>query len=496
MARDDAVAFFKSLGEKYKAEIIASIPEKETISLYGQGNWIDLCRGPHVPSTGKLKNFKLMRVAGAYWRGDSKNEMLQRIYGTAWAKKEDQEAYLKMLEEAEKRDHRRLGTQLDLFHMQDLAPGMVFWHPKGWTLWQQVEQYMRRVYRDNGYHEVRAPLILDKSLWEKTGHWENFRENMFLTSSENRDYAVKPMNCPGHILIFNKGVRSYRDLPLRYGEFGSCHRNEPSGALHGLMRVRGFTQDDGHIFCREEDILPECLRFTALLQKVYRDFGFTEIIYRVATRPEKRIGSDESWDRAEAALRSALDQSGLQYTLSPGEGAFYGPKIEYSLKDGIGRVWQCGTIQVDFSMPGRLGAEYVAEDNTRRTPVMLHRAIVGSMERFVGILIEHYAGAFPLWLAPLQAVVLSITERQAEYAQRVASHLASSGYRVVADVRNEKISYKIREHSLQKLPYQLVVGDKEMQAQAVAVRTRSGEDLGAMALDRLMDRLAAEIKSR
>jgi threonyl-tRNA synthetase len=496
MARDEAVAFFKSIGEKYKAEIIASIPEKETISLYGQGNWIDLCRGPHVPSTGKLKNFKLMRVAGAYWRGDSKNEMLQRIYGTAWAKKEDQDAYLKMLEEAEKRDHRRLGTQLDLFHMQDEAPGMVFWHPKGWALWQQVEQYMRRVYRENGYHEVRGPQILDRSLWEKTGHWENFRENMFTTSSENRDYAVKPMNCPGHILIYNKGVRSYRELPLRYGEFGSCHRNEPSGALHGLMRVRGFTQDDGHIFCTEEHILPECVAFTALLQKVYRDFGFTDVIYKVATRPGKRIGSDETWDRAEDALKAALDQSGLDYSVSAGEGAFYGPKIEYSLKDGIGRVWQCGTMQVDFSMPGRLGAEYVAEDNSRRTPVMLHRAIVGSMERFVGILIEHYAGAFPLWLAPVQAAVLSITERQAEYAQGVATRLKAAGYRVVADVRNEKISYKIREHSLQKLPYQLVVGDKELQAQTVAVRARSGEDLGAMPFERLLERLAVELESR
>jgi threonyl-tRNA synthetase len=496
MGRDDAVAFFKSIGEKYKAEIIASIPEKEAISLYGQGNWIDLCRGPHVPSTGKLRNFKLMRVAGAYWRGDPKNEMLQRIYGTAWAKKEDQDAYLKMLEEAEKRDHRRLGTQLDLFHMQEEAPGMVFWHPKGWALWQQVEQYMRRVYRENGYNEVRGPQILDKSLWEKTGHWENFKDNMFTTSSENRDYAVKPMNCPGHILIYNKGVRSYRDLPLRYGEFGSCHRNEPSGALHGLMRVRGFTQDDGHIFCTEDHILPECVAFTALLQKVYRDFGFTEIIYKVATRPKSRIGSDESWDRAEAALKSSLEKSAVPYTLSPGEGAFYGPKIEYSLKDGIGRVWQCGTIQVDFSMPGRLGAEYVGEDNSRHTPVMLHRAIVGSMERFIGILIEHHAGAFPLWLAPVQAAVLSITDRQSAYAQEVSSRLKASGYRVVADVRNEKVSYKIREHSLQKLPYQLVVGDKEMQAQAVAVRTRSGEDLGAMPLDRLIERLAAEVNSR
>jgi threonyl-tRNA synthetase len=496
MARDEAVKFFSSIGEKYKAEIIASIPEKETISLYGQGNWIDLCRGPHVPSTGKLKTFKLMRVAGAYWRGDSKNEMLQRIYGTAWAKKEDQDAYLKMLEEAEKRDHRRLGTQLDLFHMQEEAPGLVFWHPKGWTIWQQVEQYMRRVYCDNGYHEVRAPQILDRSLWEKTGHWENFRENMFTTSSENRDYAVKPMNCPGHILIYNKGVRSYRELPLRYGEFGSCHRNEPSGALHGLMRVRGFVQDDGHIFCTEEQILDECVAYTALLQKVYRDFGFTDIIYKVATRPAKRIGSDESWDKAEEALKEALRRSNVNFSISAGEGAFYGPKIEYSLKDGIGRLWQCGTMQVDFSMPGRLGAEYVAEDNTRRTPVMLHRAIVGSFERFIGILIEHYAGAFPLWLAPHQVVVMNITERQAEYALAVKNKLVNQGFRVVLDLRNEKISYKIREHSLQKLPYQVVVGDKEMQAETVAVRTRSGEDLGAMSLDAFTARLQAEAKAQ
>src|SRR5512138_648831 len=496
MGRDEAVKFFQSLGEKYKAEIIASIPEKESISLYGQGNWIDLCRGPHVPSTGKLKNFKLMRVAGAYWRGDSRNEMLQRIYGTAWAKKEDQDAYLKMLEEAEKRDHRRLGTQLDLFHMQEEAPGLVFWHPKGWQLWQQVEQYMRRVYRDNGYQEVRGPQIIDRSLWERTGHWENFKDNMFTTSSENRDYAIKPMNCPGHILIFNKGVRSYRELPLRYGEFGSCHRNEPSGALHGLMRVRGFTQDDGHIFCTEDHILAECVAFTTLLQKVYRDFGFTEIIYKVSTRPAKRIGSDEIWDKAEEALKTALNKSGVPFTISPGEGAFYGPKIEYSLKDGIGRVWQCGTIQVDFSMPGRLGAEYVGEDNTRKTPVMLHRAIVGSMERFIGILIEHYAGAFPIWLAPVQAVILNITDRQAAYARETADRLRGAGFRVAADTSNEKIGYKIREHSLQKLPYQLVVGDKELQAGTVAVRTRSGEDLGAMSLDDFAARLRNEASAR
>jgi threonyl-tRNA synthetase len=496
MPRDEAVKYFSSIGEKYKAQIIASIPEKETISLYGQGDWIDLCRGPHVPSTGRLKTFKLMRVAGAYWRGDSKNEMLQRIYGTAWAKKEDQDAYLRMLEEAEKRDHRRLGTQLDLFHMQDEAPGLVFWHPKGWTIWQQVEQYMRRVYRDNGYLEVRAPQILDRSLWERTGHWDNFRENMFTTSSENRDYAVKPMNCPGHILIYNKGVRSYRDLPLRYGEFGSCHRNEPSGALHGLMRVRGFVQDDGHIFCTEDQILPECVAYTALLQRVYRDFGFTDIIYKVATRPAKRIGSDEAWDRAEQALNTSLERSGVPFSVSPGEGAFYGPKIEYSLKDGIGRVWQCGTMQVDFSMPGRLGAEYVAEDNTRRTPVMLHRAIVGSFERFIGILIEHYAGAFPLWLAPHQVAVMTITERQNDYARSITNRLANQGFRIISDLRNEKISYKIREHSLQKLPYHVVVGDREMQAGTVAVRTRTGEDLGAMTVEGFTARLQAEAKAQ
>jgi threonyl-tRNA synthetase len=494
MSRDEAVRLFSDMGEKYKAQIIAAIPANEPISLYGQGNWIDLCRGPHVPSTGKLKVFKLMRVAGAYWRGDSKNEMLQRIYGTAWATKEEQDEYLKMLEEAEKRDHRRLGTQLDLFHIEEHAPGLVFWHPKGWTLWQAVEQYMRRVYRDNGYQEVRGPQILDRSLWEKTGHWDNFRENMFTTSSENRDYAVKPMNCPGHILIYNRGVRSYRDLPLRYGEFGSCHRNEPSGALHGLMRVRGFVQDDGHIFCTEDQILPECVAYTALLQRVYRDFGFTDIIYKVATRPAKRIGSDESWDRAERALEEALRRANVDFSISKGEGAFYGPKIEYSLKDGIGRVWQCGTMQVDFSMPGRLGAEYVGEDNARHTPVMLHRAIVGSMERFIGILIEHHGGAFPLWLAPQQMVVMNITERQADYALAVKNKLVNQGFRVISDLRNEKISYKIREHSLQKLPYQLVVGDKEMQAGTVAVRTRSGEDLGAMSLEAFTARLGSEMR--
>jgi threonyl-tRNA synthetase len=496
MPRDEAVKFFRDQGEHYKAEIIAAIPAGEPISLYSQGAFTDLCRGPHVPSTGKLKVFKLMRVAGAYWRGDSKNEMLQRIYGTAWAKKEEQDAYLKMLEEAEKRDHRRLGTQLDLYHMQEEAPGLVFWHPKGWILWQCVEQYMRRVYRDNGYHEVRGPQILDRSIWEKTGHWANFRDNMFTTASENRDYAVKPMNCPGHILIFNKGVRSYRELPLRYGEFGSCHRNEPSGALHGLMRVRGFVQDDGHIFCTEDQILAECAAYTALLQKVYADFGFRDIIYKVATRPAARIGEDAVWDKAERALVDSLRRSGVEFQLSPGEGAFYGPKIEYSLKDALGRVWQCGTMQVDFSMPGRLGAEYVADDNTRRTPVMLHRAIVGSMERFIGILIEHYGGAFPLWLAPEQVIVMSISERQADYAQSVAAALKTAGFRAVEDLRGEKISYKIREHSLQKVPYQVVVGDKEKQAGTVAVRTRGGEDLGAMALDAFIARLRSEAQAR
>ncbi len=496
LPRNEAVKFFREQGELYKAEIIQSIPEDQEISLYSQSNFTDLCRGPHVPSTGKLKVFKLMRVAGAYWRGDSKNEMLQRIYGTAWARQEDQDAYLRMLEEAEKRDHRRLATQLDLFHMQEEAPGLVFWHPKGWLLWQQIEQYMRRVYRDNGYQEVRAPQILDRSLWEKTGHWANFKDNMFTTSSENRDYALKPMNCPGHILIFNKGVRSYRELPLRYGEFGSCHRNEPSGALHGLMRVRGFVQDDGHIFCTEDQVLGECVAFSALLQKVYRDFGFTEIIYRVATRPKNRIGSDEAWDKAEDALRTSLKRSGLEFSVAPGEGAFYGPKIEYSLKDGIGRVWQCGTMQVDFSMPGRLGAQYVGEDNARHTPVMLHRAIVGSMERFIGILIEHYAGAFPLWLAPVQVVVLNITERQSAYADAIKEKLLKQGFRASTDLRNEKISYKIREHSLQKLPYQVVVGDKEMQAETVAVRTRSGEDLGAMSLEAFTARLQSEAQAR
>jgi len=492
LPRDEAVAYFKSIGEHYKAEIIAGIPQGEAVSLYTQGEFTDLCRGPHVPSTGRLKVFKLMRVAGAYWRGDSRNEMLQRIYGTAWAKKEDQDAYLLMLEEAEKRDHRRLGTQLDLFHVQEEAPGMVFWHPKGWTLWQCVEQYMRRVYRDNGYQEVRCPQILDRSLWEKSGHWENYKENMFTTSSESRDYAVKPMNCPGHVQIFNKGLRSYRDLPLRYGEFGACHRNEASGALHGIMRIRGFTQDDGHIFCTEDQIQREVSDFIDLLQRVYLDFGFTDIIYKLSTRPPKRVGSDQTWDVAEKALADALTGKGLPWEELKGEGAFYGPKVEFSLKDSIGRVWQCGTIQVDFSMPGRLGAEYVAEDNTRKVPVMLHRAILGSMERFIGILIEHYSGAMPLWLAPVQAVVLNISEGQSEYAAQVTGLLRQAGFRAEADLRNEKITYKIREHSIQKLPYQLVVGEKEKAAGKVAVRARGGEDLGQMPVEGFIARLRSE----
>jgi threonyl-tRNA synthetase len=490
--RDKAVEFFKSIGEHYKAEIIASIPAGEDVSLYREDDFIDLCRGPHVPSTGKLKVFKLMKLAGAYWRGDSKNEMLQRIYGTAWARQEDQDAHLHMLEEAEKRDHRRLAKQLDLFHMQDEAPGLVFWHPHGWTIWQQIEQYMRRVYQDNGYQEVKCPQILDRTLWEKSGHWDNFRENMFTTASENRDYAIKPMNCPGHVQIFNSDLRSYRELPLRYGEFGACHRNEPSGALHGIMRVRGFTQDDGHIFCTDAQIQPEVSHFIDLLIDVYRDFGFNDIIYKLSTRPAKRVGSDETWDVAEKALADALDSKGVTWETVPGEGAFYGPKVEFSLQDSIGRVWQCGTIQVDFSMPGRLGAEYVAEDNTRKTPVMLHRAIVGSMERFIGILIEHYAGAFPVGLAPVQTVVLNITAHQAAYAERVVAEFKRAGLRAEADLRNEKITYKIREHSLQKLPYQVIVGDKEMAAQTVAVRTRKGEDLGQMPIQAFIERLLHE----
>ncbi|MDO8438208.1 MAG: threonine--tRNA ligase [Nitrosomonadaceae bacterium] len=494
--RSEAINFFKNQGEHYKAQIIEAIPGDEDVSLYSQGNFTDLCRGPHVPATSKLKVFKLMKVAGAYWRGDSRNEMLQRIYGTAWTRKEDQDAYLHRLEEAEKRDHRKLGKQLDLFHIQEEAPGMVFWHPKGWVIWQQVEQYMREVFRDNGYLEIRTPQVLDKGLWERSGHWENFRENMFTTHSEQRDFAVKPMNCPGHVQVFNQGLKSYRDLPLRLAEFGSCHRNEPSGALHGIMRVRAFTQDDAHIFCTEAQIQGEVMQFIDLLQKVYTDFGFNEILVKLSTRPQKRVGSEEQWDKAEAALESALNHKKLVWELQPGEGAFYGPKIEFSLKDSIGRVWQCGTLQLDFSMPARLGAEYVAEDNTRQIPVMLHRAILGSLERFVGILIENHAGALPLWLSPEQAVVLNISEGQADYAREVADKLKHNGIRAYADLRNEKITYKIREHSLQKLPYQIIVGDKEMAAQMVAVRTRSGSDLGQMSLQALIERLEAETSIR
>ncbi len=496
LPRDEAVAYFKSIGEQYKAEIIASIPPEQDVSLYTEGDFTDLCRGPHVPSTGKLKVFKLMKVAGAYWRGDSKNEMLQRIYGTAWAKKEDQDAYLHALEEAEKRDHRKLGRHLELFHMQDEAPGMVFWHPKGWSLWQQVEQYMRDKFVTHGYQEVKTPTVMDRSLWEKSGHWENYRDNMFTTSSENRDYAVKPMNCPGHVQIFNHGLHSYRELPLRLAEFGSCHRNEPSGALHGLMRVRGFTQDDAHIFCTEEQIQGEVSDFIIMLQEVYRDFGFDDVLVKLSTRPEKRVGSDETWDKAEAGLAAALDQNKLAYDLQPGEGAFYGPKIEFTLKDSLGRLWQCGTIQLDFNLPVRLGAEYVAEDNSRKPPVMLHRAIVGSMERFIGILIENYAGAFPLWLAPVQAMVMSITDGHAEYVKNVVAELQKHGLRVQSDLRNEKITYKIREHSLQRLPYLLIAGEREMQSGQLAVRTRKGEDLGSMPIQALIDKLVAEVESR
>ncbi len=493
LPRDDAVVYFKNMGEHYKAEIIASIPANEDVSLYREGAFEDLCRGPHVPSTGKLKHFKLMKVAGAYWRGDHRNEMLQRIYGTAWASKDDLQQYLTRLEEAEKRDHRKLGRELDLFHIDEHSPGTVFWHPKGWTVWQEVEQYMRRVYRDNGYQEVKAPQILDQGLWEKTGHWDKYRENMFVTESEKRDFALKPMNCPGHIIIFNQGIKSYRDLPLRFGEFGQCHRNEPSGSLHGIMRVRAFTQDDGHIFCTEAQIQAEVIAFTTLLQKVYRDFGFTDILYRLSTRPEKRIGSDESWDRAEAALADGLRASGCNFEYLPGEGAFYGPKIEYTLKDAIGREWQCGTIQVDPNMPERLDAEYVGEDGARHRPIMLHRAIVGSLERFIGILVEQHAGALPTWLAPVQVAVLNITDAQADFAQEVVKMLKNQGLRVSLDLRNEKITYKIREHSMQKLPYILVVGDKEKAAGAVAVRARGNQDLGVMPLQAFFEKIASDI---
>jgi threonyl-tRNA synthetase len=493
LPRDEAVAYFKSLGEHYKAEIIASIPAGEDVSLYREGAFEDLCRGPHVPSTGKLKHFKLMKVAGAYWRGDHRNEMLQRIYGTAWATKEELQQYLTMLEEAEKRDHRKLGRELDLFHLDEHSPGTVFWHPKGWILWQQVEQYMRRVYQDNGYHEVKGPQILDQALWEATGHWDKYRDNMFFTESEKRHYALKPMNCPGHVLIFKQGIKSYRDLPLRYGEFGQCHRNEPTGGLHGIMRVRGFTQDDGHIFCTEDMILDECVAYTALLQKVYADFGFKDIIYKVATRPAARIGSDEIWDKAEFALMESLRRSSVQFEIAPGDGAFYGPKIEYTLKDALGRPWQCGTMQVDFSMAERLGAEYVTESSEREPPVMLHRAIVGSLERFIGILIEQHAGALPAWLAPAQAVVASITEAQADYAASVVKALQKQGVRASADLRNEKITYKIREHSLQKVPFILVVGDREKANGTVAVRARGNQDLGVMPLEDFAQKLEQAI---
>ena len=495
LPRDEAVAYFKSIGEHYKAEIIASIPQAEDVSLYKEGDFTDLCRGPHVPSTGKLKVFKLMKVAGAYWRGDSKNEMLQRIYGTAWARKEDQDAYLHMLEEAEKRDHRRLGKQLDLFHLQEEAPGMVFWHPNGWTLWQQIEQYMRRILTEAGYQEVKTPLVMDRQLWEMSGHWDNYRDNMFTTESEKRDYAIKPMNCPGHVQIYNHGLHSYRDLPLRLAEFGSCHRNEPSGALHGLMRVRGFVQDDAHIFCTEDQIVSEVTAFNELLSRVYRDFGFTDVAVKLSLRPEKRAGDDGVWDKAEAGLRQALAASGHQWEELPGEGAFYGPKIEYHVKDALGRSWQCGTMQLDFVLPERLDAEYVAEDNSRRRPVMLHRAILGSLERFIGILIENHAGALPLWLSPVQAVVLNISEAQADYVTEVVKTLRSRGFRVEADLRNEKITYKIREHSIRKLPYLLVVGDKEKAANVVAVRARGNQDLGQMSLDKIVERWQDEVAS-
>lgn len=496
MPREEAIDFFKALGEHYKAEIISSIPAGEVISLYRQGDFVDLCRGPHVPSTGCLKVHHLMKVAGAYWRGDSKNEMLQRIYGTAWATKDEQKAYLEMLAEAEKRDHRRLGRELDLFHLQDEAPGMVFWHAKGWALWQVIEQFMRRVYQDNGYEEVKAPQLLDRSLWERSGHWAKYRDNMFTTESENRYYALKPMSCPGHIQIFNSKLRSYRDLPLRIGEFGQCHRNESSGSLHGLMRVRGFTQDDGHIFCTEDQILAECEAFTALVQKVYKTFGFTDIAYKVATRPAMRIGEDAVWDKAEHALMASLDALGIKYEVLVGEGAFYGPKIEYHLKDCLGRSWQCGTVQVDFQMPGRLGAEYVAEDNSRKIPVMLHRAILGSLERWIGMLIEEFAGAFPVWLAPIQCAVTSITDNQGAYAKDVAAKLHAAGLRVQTDLRSEKINYKIRELSLQKLPYILVVGEKEAQTGTVSVRARGGENLGVMSLDAFIERISTENRER
>ena len=492
LPRDEAVAYFKGIGEAYKAEIIESIPQGEVLSLYREGGFTDLCRGPHVPSTGKLKVFKLMKVAGAYWRGDSSNEMLQRIYGTAWATKDELKDYLFRLEEAEKRDHRKLGKQLDLFHLQDEAPGMVFWHPKGWALWQTIEQHMRKELDAAGYQEIKTPLIMDKGLWEKSGHWENYQENMFITQSEKRDYAVKPMNCPGHVQVFNQGLRSYRDLPMRLAEFGSCHRNESSGALHGLMRVRGFVQDDAHIFCTEEQIVAESKAFNELVMKVYKQFDFHDVAIKLSLRPEKRAGSDETWDKAEQGLRDALTACGLQWEELPGEGAFYGPKIEYHIKDAIGRSWQCGTLQLDFVLPERLDAEYVTEDNGRARPVMLHRAILGSLERFIGILIENHAGSFPLWLAPVQMVVMNITEHQADYCREVAERLRAEGFRVALDLRNEKIGYKIRDNSQQRFPYQIVVGNSEKENRQVAVR-RKAEDLGSLNLDDFIARLKQEI---
>ncbi|MCG5259801.1 threonine--tRNA ligase [Cupriavidus gilardii] len=494
--RDEAVKLFESMGEKYKAEIIASIPAGEEIGLYREGDFVDLCRGPHVPSTGKLKVFKLMKVAGAYWRGDANNEMLQRIYGTAWARKEDQDAYLHMLEEAEKRDHRKLGKLLDLFHLQEEAPGMVFWHPKGWQIWQAVEQYMRGRLTEAGYSEVRTPQVMDRSLWEKSGHWQNYKENMFVTESEKRDYAIKPMNCPGHVQIFNHGLRSYRDLPLRLAEFGSCHRNEPSGALHGLMRVRGFVQDDAHIFCTEEQIVAEAKAFNDLAFSVYDDFGFKDVAVKLSLRPEQRAGSDAVWDHAEEGLRMALRACGVQWEELPGEGAFYGPKVEYHIKDAIGRSWQCGTLQLDLVLPERLGAEFVSEDNSRKRPVMLHRAILGSFERFLGILLENHAGALPAWLAPEQVVVMNIADSQAEYAENVVQLLQKQGFRAKADLRNEKITYKIREHSLQKVPYLIVVGDKERDANQVAVRARGNVDLGVMPVSAFVERLNNDVATK
>ncbi|MBC6904939.1 threonine--tRNA ligase [Saccharophagus sp. K07] len=496
LPRDEAVAYFLGLGETYKAEIIQAIPADEQLSLYRQGDFEDLCRGPHVPSTGKLGHFKLMKVAGAYWRGDSKNEMLQRVYGTAWANKKDLAAYLHRLEEAEKRDHRKLGKKFDLFHMQEEAPGMVFWHPRGWMLYTIIENYMREIQRANGYKEIKTPQIVDRTLWEKSGHWDKFRNNMFTVESESRDYAVKPMNCPCHIQVFNQGLKSYRDLPLRLAEFGSCHRNEASGTLQGLMRVRGFTQDDAHIFCAESMIQDEVSRFTDLLFSVYADFGFSDVIIRISTRPEQRVGSDEIWDKAEKALADALDAKGLAWELLPGEGAFYGPKIEFSLKDCIGRVWQCGTIQVDFSMPARLDAQFVAEDGSRQTPVMLHRAILGSFERFIGILIEHYEGAFPAWLAPEQVVVMNITDNQADYARSVENSLKNKGFRAVSDLRNEKIGFKIREHTIQRTPYLVIVGDQEVEKGTVSVRTRDGKDLGSMTLAEFSELLSKDVAQR